>query len=86
MTIILVWVYTFKGGIKTIVITDTLQTLFILTAVILTIWYIGDAMNLDGIGGIVSTIRESDYSQVWFFEGGWGDPNNFFKQFISGAL
>lgn len=86
ITIILIWVYTYKGGIRTIVITDTLQTFFMLTAVVLTIWYIGKALDLDGIGGIISAVRESEYSQWWFFDKGWNDPNNFYKQFISGAL
>jgi len=85
VTIFLIWVYTFKGGIKTIVITDTLQTACMLMAVVLTIYLIGDKLQLDTIG-IVNVIKNSDYSQMWFFEGGWNDPNNFFKQFISGAL
>lgn len=85
ITIALIWVYTFKGGIKTIVITDTLQTTFLVVAVILTIVLIASEMGL-GVGGIVQTLSESDYSQVFFFEGGWSDPQNFFKQFISGAF
>ena len=86
ITIALIWVYTFRGGIKTIVITDTLQTVSMLTAVILTIWYIGKALDLNGIGEITSAIYKSEYSKWWFFDRGWNDPNNFFKQFISGAL
>jgi len=35
---------------------------------------------------MVSLIRNSDYGQLFYFEGGWSDPNNFFKQFFSGAL
>ncbi len=85
ITIALIWVYTFSGGIKTIVITDTLQTVCMLVAVILTIYFIGRSMDLD-INGLISTIRESEYSRMWFFDVGWNDPNNFFKQFISGAL
>ncbi|MEQ8703587.1 MAG: sodium:solute symporter [Phaeodactylibacter sp.] len=85
VTILLIWVYTFKGGINTIVWTDTLQTVAMLTAVILTILFIGKAMETD-ISGMVAMVRSSDYSQMFFFEGGWNDPNNFFKQFISGAL
>ena len=84
-TIALIWVYTFRGGIKTIVWTDTLQTLFILSAVILTIISIGQSFDAN-LGEIVQLVKESDYSQMFFFEGGWNDPNNFFKQFISGAL
>ena len=85
VTIVLIWVYTFKGGINTIVWTDTLQTVAMISAVVLTIIFIGKAMETD-IGGMVAMVRSSDYSQMFFFEGGWNDPNNFFKQFISGAL
>ncbi len=85
VTILLIWVYTFKGGIKTIVWTDTLQTLFMLTAVILTIFAIGTALEKN-ISELTGLVWQSDYSQIFFFEGGWSDPNNFFKQFISGAL
>ncbi len=86
VTILLIWIYTFQGGIKTIVVTDTLQTVCMISAVVLTIYFIADAMDLSGVGEIVSTIKNSDYSQMFFFEGGWSDPNNFWKQFISGAL
>lgn len=85
LTIALIWVYTFQGGIKTIVWTDTLQTLCMLGAVVLTIIFIGREMGL-GAGELASTIRSSEYSQLFFFERGWSDPNNFFKQFLSGAL
>lgn len=85
ITIALIWLYTYQGGIKTIVYTDVLQTVCMLAAVILTILYIGQALETD-LGGLVTMIRQSDYSQVFFFDGGWSDPNNFFKQFFSGAL
>ena len=85
MTIVLIWIYTFKGGIRTIVYTDTLQTVCMISAVVLTIISIGNALETD-LGGLVAMVRSSDYSQMFFFEGGWNDPNNFFKQFISGAL
>lgn len=85
ITILLIWVYTFKGGINTIVWTDTLQTVAMLSAVGLTIFSIGKAMETDLVG-MASMIKSSNYSQLFFFEGGWNDPNNFFKQFISGAL
>lgn len=84
-TILLIWVYTFRGGIKTIVWTDTLQTVCMLGAVILTIAAIGDAMGR-GFGDLITLVQNSSYSQMFFFEGGWSDPNNFFKQFVSGAL
>ena len=85
ITIVLIWLYTFRGGIKTIVYTDTLQTICMLLAAGLTVYYIGGALETD-LSGMVSLIRNSDYSQLFYFEGGWTDPNNFFKQFFSGAL
>jgi len=85
LTILLIWVYTFKGGIKTIVWTDTLQTVCMLTAVALTI--VAICNNLDYTYSEMWTeISQAGYTQVFHFEGGWGDPNNFFKQFLSGAL
>lgn len=83
--ILLIWAYTFQGGIKTIVYTDTLQTFCMLMAAGLTVYYVGSALETD-LGGMVALIRNSDYSQLFYFEGGWSDPNNFFKQFFSGAL
>lgn len=85
ITIVLIWIYTFRGGINTIIWTDTLQTVCMLTAVVMTIFAIGSALETN-FAGMVGMIRQSEYSQVFFFEGGWSDPNNFFKQFISGAL
>lgn len=83
VTIVLIWIYTFRGGIKTIVWTDTLQTLFMLSAVILTIYIIGEELGL-GFGELVTTVKESDYSQMFVWD--WRPKTNFFKQFISGAF
>jgi Na+/proline symporter len=85
ITIALIWIYTFRGGIKTIVITDTVQTFCLLTAVILTIIAIASGLE-KSVWELPSVIRSSDYGQVFYFKGGWEDPNNFFKQFFSGAL
>ncbi len=85
ITIALIWIYTYKGGIKTIVITDTLQTTFLITAVILTIGLIASQMGF-GFTEMVRTVAASDYSQIFYFDGGWSDPKNFFKQFVSGAF
>lgn len=85
VAIALIWIYTFKGGIKTIVWTDTLQTVCMLLAVILTIGAIGNALDLN-FAGIVRKIGTSEYHKTLFFSEGWSDPNNFFKQVLSGAL
>ena len=56
-----------------------------LLAVFMSLYAIAEALGM-GIGDIPNAIRQSDYSQMFFFEDGWGDPNNFFKQVISGML
>ncbi|NNC94643.1 MAG: sodium:solute symporter [Chitinophagales bacterium] len=83
ITILLIWVYTFKGGIKTIVWTDTLQTTFMLLSLFISIYILAGKLDLD-FSGLISTIQSSDYSQVFF--GGWQKANVFWKQFIGGAL
>ncbi|NOZ36220.1 MAG: sodium:solute symporter [Chlorobi bacterium] len=83
VTISLIWVYTFRAGIKTIVWTDTLQTLFMLTAVIVTFFIIADKLDLN-ISGVISVIKNSDYSTVFNWD--WQSKSNFFKQFIAGAF
>ncbi len=85
ISIALIWLYTFRGGTRTVIITDSVQTAAFLSAVILTIIYIGREMNLN-FNGIVETIKNSEYSQMFYFQDGWSNPNNFFKQFLSGAL
>jgi len=84
ITILLIWLYTNKGGIKTIVWTDALQTLFMLMAVGIAIYVIANKMNL-GLVGISQLIKESDYSNAFFFED-WRASNYFWKQFLSGAF
>lgn len=85
IAISLIWIYTFKGGIRTIVFTDTLQTFCMLAAVILTIFAILQKLDIS-LTQLPGALKESGYANVFFFEGGWADPNNFFKQFLSGAL
>jgi Na+/proline symporter len=84
ITILLIWLYTFKGGIKTIVWTDSLQTLFMLVAVGVSIYFISSELNL-GFGEIATTIKSSDYGQVFFFDD-WNDKRHFVKQFFSGMF
>ncbi len=81
ITILLIWVYTFRSGIKTIIWTDTLQTLFMLLAVGTSIYLISEELNL-GFVALVDTIKESEYSQVLFWEGNL----HFGKQFFAGIF
>lgn len=84
ITILLIWLYTFKAGIKTIVWTDTLQTLFMLIAVGVAIYFVSEQMGLSG-GNIMAFVADSDLSQIFFFED-WKSGDHFVKQFISGAF
>ncbi len=84
ITILLIWLYTFKGGIKTIIWTDTLQTVFMLVAVAVTIVLISKQLNLD-FKGMINTITESSHSKIFYFDDFKG-ANYFFKQFFAGAF
>ena len=81
--LILIWLYTNKSGIKTIVWTDTLQTLFLLLAAIVSIYIIKDSLNLS-VSETINAVTKHEYFKVfdWDFNSG----SNFFKQFISGIL
>ena len=84
ITILLIWLYTYRGGIKTIIWTDTLQTLFLLVAVAMSVVLIGRAMELD-FTGMVKQVAQSGFSKVFFF-GDWRTGDHFIKQFMSGAF
>ncbi len=81
--ILLIQLYTLKGGIKTIVWTDTLQTTFMLLAVVLTIAFILHHMQA-GLGDIVATVWHSDYSKMVITD--VNSPKFFLKQFLSGMF
>lgn len=80
-TIFMIWVYTFRAGIKTVVWTDSLQTLFILTSVGLTIYIISSQLNMS-MGEMVKSIEQHPYSDM--FDWDWRSKTNFFKQFFAG--
>ncbi|HHH54674.1 MAG TPA: sodium:solute symporter [Bacteroidetes bacterium] len=84
ITIILIWVYTFKGGIKTIIWTDTLQTFFMLVAMIISMVLIAEDLNLS-FGDVVNTIKSSPYSKIFFFDD-YNAANYFWKQFLAGIF
>ncbi len=83
VVIALILLYTYRGGIKTLVWTDTLQSGFLLMGVLLSIVAIANALDLNFMG-IVNTVKESEYSQIFFWD--WKEKSNFFKQFFSGAF
>lgn len=81
--LMLVWLYTNKSGIKTIVWTDTMQTFFLILAAVVTIYSITTAMNLS-LGESVNKVVQHDYFKVFNWDSKSG--NNFYKQFIAGIF
>jgi SSS family transporter len=83
-SILLIWIYTFKGGIKTIVWTDTLQTLFMLFAVFATIYIILNRLDLS-VSSLLSSEEFKNYSKIWFFDNVNGSKF-FLKSFFGGMF
>jgi len=83
VTIALILAYTYRGGIKTLVWTDTFQSTFLLLGVVLSIAAIASELNL-GLGGLVSAVSESEMSRTFFWD--WRAKNYFWKQFLSGVF
>ncbi len=83
-TLFLIWLYTYRSGVKTIIYTDTVLTFFFLTAVCLTIVIIGRELNLHSVGDYVAKVRASEYSQMFNMD--WKSDNYFLKQFFSGIV
>lgn len=81
--LVLMLLYTYRGGIKTLVWTDTFQSLFLVLGVVLSIIVIVNKMGT-GFGTAVSNIVHSDYSETFFWD--WRKPNFFFKEFIGGIF
>ena len=84
ITIALIWLYTYRSGMKTIIWTDTLQTTFMLSTVILIAYTLMQKMDVN-VSSVVSLIADSDYSKMFFFDD-WTDKKYFFKQFFSGMF
>ncbi len=84
VTIALIWLYTQRGGIKTIIWTDTLQTFSMLTALVVSVILITRSMDLSLVE-MIGKVTASEHSRIWFFDN-WKQENHFFKHFISGAF
>ena len=84
LSVVLIWIYTHKGGIKTIVWTDTLQTLLMLTAVGLTLYHLGNTLNLN-LSEILTENRFQSYTRTWV-TGDLMVRNHFLKSFIGGVF
>ncbi len=82
--VILIWLYTRRGGIGTLVFTDSFQTVCLFTALVLIIMAVISQLHLS-VGEAVSAIADSRMSRIFVFDD-WVSPHNFWKQFLSGAF
>ena len=82
--VLLIWLYTRRGGIGTLVFTDTFQTICLFTALVMIILEAIGHLNLS-VGEAVSAIANSPMSRIFVFDD-WVSPHNFWKQFLSGAF
>jgi len=85
LSVALIWVYTNRGGIKTIIWTDTLQTAFMLFAVGLAVWIIGDQLDLGEKGGLIASIQNSGMATIFSFDDAMSG-SYFWKSFIGGMF
>ena len=84
ITVVLVWLYTFRGGVKSLIWTDSLKTLCLIVSVVLCIYYIASGLNLT-FTGMVNIVTDTKLSRIFFFD----DINSkqyFFKQFLAGTF
>ena len=85
IALVLIFSYTYRGGLKTIIITDTLQTFFLVSAVVLTIYFICQSLNLNFTEAF-ETIKKSQYSQIFFFNDFLNSRFHFIKQILGGIF
>ena len=83
-TVALDWLYTFRGGVKSLIWTDSLKTFCLVVSVVLCIYYIASDLNLS-FTGMVNTVVDSDFSRFFFFDD-VNDKRYFFKQFLAGVF
>ena len=81
----LIWLYTKRGGIRTLVWTDTVQTLCMLVALALIMHGVYAELGFASVGDCLAAIAATDYARVFEFSD-WDSTTNFFKCFISGIF
>lgn len=84
LAIAMIWVFTYKGGMKTVIWTDLLQTTFLLTAAGFSVYFIGKDLHLDGFGAIWESVAGSKYSNIFITEP--GHPKFWVKQLLGGMF
>ncbi len=82
--ILLVWLYTYRSGVKTIIWTDTLQALCLVGTLVVIIWQVKDRMGLD-MTGMWQAVTDSPHFRIFEWND-WGSTQHFVKQFFSGIF
>jgi len=85
ISIALIWLYTFRGGIKTIVWTDTFQTTFLLLALFSAIFFMKEDLGWS-VSKLIEEIERSSLSQIFFWDNFAENKNHFIKQFFAGMF
>ena len=83
--LVLIWSYTFKGGLKTIIITDSLQTFFLVSSVFLSLYFICRSMDMN-IFQAADAIKNSSYSKIFFLDNFMSSKLHLGKQFLGGLF
>lgn len=84
LTVLIVWLYTFRGGVRSLIWTDVLKSFCLIVSVMLCIYYIASSLQLN-VGELVNTLSESNDSKMFFFDD-VNDKRYFFKQFLAGVF
>ena len=84
LTVALIWLYSFQGGVKSLIWTDSLKTFCLVVSVVSCIIFIGKSLGL-GIFEMPSAVAAHPTSQIFFFED-FNDGRYFWKQFIAGVF
>ena len=84
ITVLLVLLYTFQGGVKSLIWTDTLKTVCLVLSIALSIWFVVQRLNMS-LADMVAMVKESDKSRIFFFDD-INDRRYFFKQFLAGLF
>ena len=83
-TILLIWLYTRRSGIKTVIWTDTIQTVIMISALVLIISQVMQRINLP-TAEIFTSLKNSSYTDIFVFDD-WQSKQFFWKQFLSGVF
>lgn len=84
LTMLFVWIYTVRGGVKSLIWTDALKTICLVSSLVVSIVFIARSMDIS-FGGMLRAVNESDYSRIFFLDDP-SSPRYFWKMFWAGVF